>query len=87
MALLVSNVRWTKDTDEFQLLAGHLGVSVNEIQEVELLKRSVDARRRPPVWQANFRVVLLDENKVLARQMHGVRSFHSVMQKISKDHL
>lgn len=75
MALLVSNVRWIKDSDELELIAGHLGIAVNEIVEAELLKRSVDARRRPPVWQANFRVVVTDEDRLLSRQMHGVRSF------------
>ncbi len=44
-----------------------------------LLKRSVDGRRRPPRWLANYRVELTGgeaaEGAVLARKLHGVRRF------------
>ena len=46
MALLVSNVAWTKDGDSVEALCKHLHVKPAELIEFELLK-SVDARRRP----------------------------------------
>ena len=75
MAILVSNVRWQKGVNERNLVAKHLNISPDQILEVELIKRSVDARRRPPVWQANFRVVLNNEEAILSRNLHGVRQF------------
>ena len=47
MALLVSNVAWTKDGDSVEALCKHLQIKPSELLEYELLKRSVDARRRP----------------------------------------
>lgn len=75
MALLVSNVPWTKDGNSREVLCMHLQIQDDELVEFELLKRSVDARRRPPVWQANYRVVLKDEQRLLARKQHGVRTY------------
>jgi len=41
-----------------------------------LLRRSVDARSRPPRWRANYRVVLTEgEDEVLAAGIHGVRPY------------
>ena len=54
MALLVSNVPWSKDGDPTKTLCVHLNIDSTDLLEYELLKRSVDARRRPPVWQGNI---------------------------------
>lgn len=75
MALLVSNVLWKKGIDEKKNIAKYLGISETQIIEILLLKRSVDARRRPPIWQANYKVVLKEEDSILGRKMHGVREF------------
>ena len=75
MALLVSNVLWKKGEDEKKKLAEHLQISEQEILSYLLLKRSVDARRRPPIWQANYRVEVQDEERLLNRKRHGVRKF------------
>ena len=75
MALLVSNVPWSKDGDPTKTLCAHLKIESTDLLEYELLKRSVDARRRPPVWQANYRVVVKDEQKILAKKQHGVRAY------------
>ena len=75
MPLFVSNVLWKKEGDEKAELLSHLGISSSELLSFELLKRSVDARRRPPVWQANYRVELRYEQKILSRKLHGVRVF------------
>jgi len=79
MPLLVANIPWPGDGhDPRPLLAQHLGIPVHDIVESQLLKRSVDGRRRPPVWQANYRVELTSpelEARCLARKLHGVRPF------------
>ncbi len=75
MALLVTNVRWQKEADPVEALCKHLQISTENLLGFELLKRSVDARRRPPVWQANYRVELQDEAKILAKGLHGVRAY------------
>ena len=74
MALLVTNIPWSDDPTA--AIAERLGVAAAGIVETELLKRSVDGRRRPPVWLANYRVVLVGgEDAVLARAPHGVRPY------------
>ena len=79
MPLLVTNIPWTgSDTDPTGALAKRLTVSPDQIVDARLLKRSVDARRRPPVWLANYRVVLSDdrvEQACLRRKAHGVREY------------
>lgn len=80
MPLLVSNVPWSEEpVDERASVALALGLPVEEVQSAELLKRSVDGRRRPPVWLANYRVELTGgepaEQRLLARGRHGVRPF------------
>ena len=75
MALLVSNVPWSKDGDPQRTLCRHLKIRPEDLLEFELLKRSVDARRRPPVWQANYRVVVQDEARLIKKKMHGVREY------------
>lgn len=79
MAILVANIPWPGEgADPSSMLAAHLGVPVEAISSARLLKRSVDGRRRPPVWQANYRVELASselEARCLARELHGVRPF------------
>ena len=80
MALLVTNIPWSDlEADPTPALADRLGVPAADIVEALLLKRSVDGRRRPPVWLANYRVSLAGgeaaEAVVLARGPHGVRRF------------
>lgn len=78
MPLLVTNIPWSEESDPRPPVADRLGLSPDALSEVLLLKRSVDGRRRPPVWLANYRVVLsssADEDAVLARKLHGVRAF------------
>ena len=77
MALLVTNVPWPgAEGDPGPALAKRLRLKRQDIASAELLKRSVDARRRPPRWLANYRVELhVDEQAVLDRKLHGVRRF------------
>ncbi|MCB9777368.1 MAG: hypothetical protein H6742_02250 [Alphaproteobacteria bacterium] len=80
MPLLVANVPWPgEDSDPLPAVAHHMQLPPAALAEVRLLKRSVDGRRRPPTWQANYRVELApdgpSEAQVLARGQHGVRPF------------
>ena len=77
MPLLVAEIVWPgPDVDPSEVIAERLGVSVGEVTEWQMLRRSVDGRRRPPRWLANYRVELSgDEAAVLARKIHGVRPF------------
>ena len=77
MALLVANVPWFEDETEAKAaVAERLGVVPARLVAVRLLRRSVDARRRPPLWMANYRVEIDgDEEEILEARLHGVRSF------------
>lgn len=77
MTLLVTNIPWPgPDADPVPALVHRLGVPASAIGEVELVKRSVDGRRRPPLWFANYRVELGPlEAQVLQRGLHGVRAW------------
>jgi uncharacterized FAD-dependent dehydrogenase len=79
MPLLVANVPWEGEgVDPRPAIAARLGVPSSSLSSVDLLKRSVDGRRRPPLWLANYKVELAapaDEAAVLARGLHGVRAF------------
>lgn len=80
MPLLVANVPWPgEDIDPTELIARHLGLLPDRIGAVRLLKRSVDGRRRPPTWLANYRVDLIEgeaaEARLLAAAPHGVRQY------------
>ena len=77
MALLVTNIKWPGDgIDPADAIARHLGIQSTHITSTRLLKRTVDGRRRPPVWLANYRVELQDgELDVLEKSLHGVRAF------------
>ena len=53
MALLVAEIHWPgADVDPSAAIAERLGVSEHEIVEWQLIRRSVDGRRRPPRWLA-----------------------------------
>lgn len=77
MPLLVANITWSPDADPAPTLAERLQVPATALTEVTLIKRSVDGRRRPPRWLANYRVLLEDalEQAVLDRAPHGVRQW------------
>ncbi len=79
MALLVANIVWDgRDADPRAAIAARLGLAPDRVGEVALLKRSVDGRRRPPRWLANYKVELVDaddETAVLAAPPHGVRPY------------
>ena len=77
MPLLVAEIVWSgPDSDPTSEIADRLGVSVSQVQDWQILRRSVDGRRRPPRWMANYRVTISgDENTILARKIHGVRAF------------
>ena len=74
MPLLVTNIILTESPKSE--IAKRLGCTTDDIVSVELLKKSVDGRRRPPVWLANFLVVLsIAEQLFLNKKIHGVRLF------------
>ena len=77
MALLVTNIVWESESaDPTKLIADRLKVKPSEVTSWQLLKRSVDGRRRPPVWLANYKVTLsVDEASVLELGLHGVRQY------------
>ncbi len=72
MALLVPN-RPIPDGDPVIPLANFLGVPPEDVNEVEIVKRGLDARARVPAWRGNYRVVVRDEEAVLGRGLPGVR--------------
>lgn len=74
MPLLVTNISLT-DTPNIEI-AKRLECRVESILKWELLKKSVDGRRRPPVWLANYRVeVSINEEDLIEKGFHGVRLF------------
>jgi uncharacterized FAD-dependent dehydrogenase len=77
MALLLSNILWPgPQNDPRGALAERMGIDAEQIESWELLKRSVDGRRRPPVWLANYKVELrIDEGLLLGGGIHGLRAF------------
>jgi len=77
MALLLAEVFWPgADVDPRPTIAAHIGVEPSDVLDVQLLRRSVDARSRPPRWRANYRVDLrVAEAVVLAKKIHGVRAY------------
>lgn len=79
MPLLVANIPWPgPDADPRPVVAARLGVPPASVTALLLVKRSVDGRRRPPVWLANYRVELQEDEEaaVLAgARPHGVRAW------------
>ncbi len=80
MALLIWNIPFSDSPNDE--IAKRLKLKVDAITSVVLLKRSVDARRRPPVWMANYKVTLnVSEQEILRKKLHGVREFTQRDQK------
>ena len=77
MPLLVTNIVWESESaDPTKLISDRLGLNPSEIVSWQLLKRSVDGRRRPPVWLANYKIELSSgEAGVLELGLHGVRQY------------
>ncbi len=78
VALLVTGVRLPSPDPPLEpLVASHLGVTLETVRETTVVRRSFDARGRPPVQFVNLRVVLEQaaEQGVLGRGIHGVRVF------------
>lgn len=74
MALLVGNVDWPGDGgDPKALVAAHLGIGVDRVTDVRLVKKSLDARHKRQRWQAVLRVEVADEDEILARGIANVR--------------
>ncbi len=75
MSLLVAEVVWPgADGDPVDEIASRLGISPDMVVDWQLIRRSVDGRRRPPRWLANYLVTLrAGEAAVLAAGFHGVR--------------
>ena len=57
--ILVSNIvisDQNEDDIQIQKIAQRLECSSDVITSIQMLKRSVDGRRRPPVWLGNYKV-------------------------------
>jgi len=75
MAIFVSNLA-LPEGDATPAVAALLGVPPERITSIELLRRSLDARARPPAWRGTFKVDLASgEAQILARGLPGVRAF------------
>ncbi len=75
MALLVSNLNWPEDADPIGVVAAAVRVGRQHVLSVRVVRRSLDARSRPPVWRAAVRIELSDEAQTLRRNIPGVRLF------------
>ena len=80
MPLLVANVPLPVEhpsTEQLsEAVAARLSVPASRLDELEIVKRALDGRPRPPVWRMNVRVALASgEAEVLARGIAGVRAF------------
>jgi uncharacterized protein len=75
MSLLVAEVEWPgPDGDPVPAIAARLGVDPGTVSSWQMIRRSVDGRRRPPCWLANYQVDLSEgEAAILAAGIHGVR--------------
>ena len=76
MALLVAEVVWDgPESNPAAAISERLGVSIDEVLSWQLIRRSVDGRRRPPQWLANYQVELkTQESAILSKGLHGVRA-------------
>ena len=76
LALLVSNVAVPEDEAQISArLAAALKVPVARVTAWRLVRKSLDARSRPPVWRATFRVEVEREAQLLQRPPPGVRAW------------
>ena len=72
MALMVANIVIDPERDATPAVARRLSVPPSEITGLELVKRSLDARRGKQTWSGVFRVEVRDEARVLQR-VQGIR--------------
>ena len=82
MAILVMGVEWrgsaeaSETEEQLPHVAEVLRIPVSRITEIQLIKRSLDARQRRKRWLANYRIELdTGEEELLARGIHGVRAW------------
>ena len=77
MALLVSGVEWS-DSDEVarEAVAAALGLEAGSVLRCDLVKKSLDARRKRKRWVANYRVEVSVPEEPLAGR-HGVRLWNA----------
>ena len=79
--ILVSNIVISDQNDDdtqIRKIAQRLECDRDVITSIQMLKRSVDGRRRPPVWLGNYQVGICDQqnyDKILSTKKHGVRAF------------
>jgi len=80
MSLLVANIPWPGPAgDPAPAIRARLQLPPGAALHHELVKRSVDGRRRPPQWLANYRVELEAtalEDQILRAPPHGVRAYN-----------
>lgn len=73
MAILLANVPLGKNPkDEQRIVCKRLKIKADELLELTLVRKSLDARHGRQRWIGAYRVVLADEDSVLAREK-GVR--------------
>ena len=73
MAVLVSNVPvLASDAPDFEVLRDRLGLGHDHVLGWRLVKKSLDARQKVPVWRGVYRLEVHDEDALLARH-RGVR--------------
>ena len=78
--ILVSNIIISEEDDMKMKIAERLECHRDDIFDIQILKRSVDGRRRPPVWLGNYKVEIHNKNvyeTILLKPKHGVRPFNS----------
>jgi hypothetical protein len=80
MTLLVTGIELRGERDDpLPILARRLDLPVEAFRELEVVRRSIDARGRKPRWRVNCRVVLAGgeeaEERLLARGLPGMRRF------------
>lgn len=75
MALMVMNVPWPDGVDAVAAAARALRIGRSAVHAVRVVRRALDARKRPPMWRAALRVEVADEAPLLERRLPGVRSF------------
>ncbi|MFM2160980.1 MAG: hypothetical protein RLZZ383_492 [Pseudomonadota bacterium] len=76
MALLVGNVNLPDDVEAYAgAVAGMLKLPVGHVTAVHLIRRSLDARKHPPLRKGVFKVEVRDEAGVLRRAIPSVRAW------------
>ncbi len=77
MALLVTGIYLDQPNDDaMDLVASRLKVDRKQIKDLQCVRRSLDARHRPPRFTCNYRVLLFrGENTVMSLGIPGVREY------------